>query len=129
MATTERKRILVVDDNESIRNLIVLMLDNPNYEVLALSSGQQALSVISDFSPDLVLLDVMMPQMSGIEVLTAIRNSRKQALNEVPVVMITAKSLTTDIDKAIELGATSYIVKPFRSHTLINLVAKSLSLN
>jgi len=111
------KRILVVDDNEDIRNLISIILGG-GYEVRAVGSGTEALAIYEEFRPDLVLLDIMMPEVSGFEVLMKIRDLRSSKLNSVPIVMITAKSMTEDIDKAIELGANSYIVKPFRAETL-----------
>jgi len=107
----------VVDDNEDIRNLISIILGG-GYEVRAVGSGTEALAIYEEFRPDLVLLDIMMPEVSGFEVLMKIRDLRSSKLNSVPIVMITAKSMTEDIDKAIELGANSYIVKPFRAETL-----------
>ena len=112
------KRILVIDDNEDIRNLISIILVGGGYKVLAVGSGVEALNLYEEFEPDLVLLDIMMPEVSGFEVLLKIRNLRNPTLNSVPIVMITAKSMTADIEKAIELGANSYIVKPFRALTL-----------
>lgn len=71
----------------------------------------------------------MMPGISGFEVLEQIRDIRSSKLNSVPIVMITAKSLTDDIDKAIKLGATSYIVKPFRAESLKQKVIENLTSN
>jgi len=123
------KKVLVVDDNEDIRNLISIILTGESYEVLAVESGTQALEIYPEFKPDLVLLDIMMPGISGFEVLEQIRDIRSAKLNSVPIVMITAKSLTDDIDKAIKLGATSYIVKPFRAESLKQKVIENLAPN
>lgn len=112
------KRIMVVDDNADIRNLISLILTSESYEVLTLESGTELLSRYASFQPHLVLLDIMMPHMSGFEVLEAVRSLEEENLNSVPIVMITAKSMDSDIDRALELGATSYIVKPFRAEAL-----------
>lgn len=121
------KKVLVVDDNEDIRNLISIILTGESYEVLAVESGTQALEIYTEFKPDLILLDIMMPGISGFEVLEQIRDIRSSKLNSVPIVMITAKSLTDDIDKAIKLGATSYIVKPFRAESLKQKVIENLT--
>jgi CheY-like chemotaxis protein len=123
------QRILVIDDNEDIRNLISIILTGESYQVLAVESGTKALEIYAEFKPDLVLLDIMMPGVSGFEVLEKIRDIRSAKLNSVPVVMITAKSLTDDIDKAIRLGATSYIVKPFRAEALKQKVLENLTPN
>ena len=123
------KKVLVVDDNEDIRNLISIIITGESYEVLAVETGTQALEIYTEFKPDLVLLDIMMPGISGFEVLEQIRDIRSAKLNSVPIVMITAKSLTDDIDKAIKLGATSYIVKPFRAESLKQKVLENLTSN
>ena len=123
------KKVLVVDDNEDIRNLISIILTGESYDVLAVESGTHALEVYQEFKPDLILLDIMMPGISGFDVLEKIRDIRNPKLNSVPIVMITAKSLTDDIDKAIKLGATSYIVKPFRADSLKQKVIDNLAPN
>jgi two-component system response regulator MtrA len=123
------KKVLVVDDNEDIRNLISIILTGESYGVLSVESGTIALEVYQDFKPDLILLDIMMPGISGFDVLEKIRDIRNPKLNSVPIVMITAKSLTDDIDKAIRLGATSYIVKPFRAESLKQKVIDNLAPN
>ena len=123
------KKVLVVDDNEDIRNLISIILTGESYEVLAVETGTQALEIYTEFKPDLILLDIKMPGISGFEVLEQIRDIRSAKLNSVPIVMITAKSLTDDIDKAIKLGATSYIVKPFRAESLKQKVLENLTSN
>ena len=123
------KKVLVVDDNEDIRNLISIILTGESYDVLAVESGTQALEIYTEFKPDLILLDIMMPGISGFEVLEKIRDIRSSKLNSVPIVMITAKSLTDDIDRAIKLGATSYIVKPFRAESLKQKVIENLTSN
>jgi two-component system response regulator MtrA len=128
-APTSAKRVLVVEDNEDIRNLISIILTGESYEVLAVETGTQALEIYTEFKPDLILLDIAMPGISGFEVLEQIRDIRSAKLNSVPIVMITAKSLTDDIDKAIKLGATSYIVKPFRAESLKQKVLENLTSN
>jgi DNA-binding response OmpR family regulator len=118
------KSILVIDDNDDIRGLLSLVLQKEGYEVLEAAGGSEALIKINESKPDLILLDVMMPGLSGLEVLATIRESREKKISEVPVIMITAKSTTDDIDAAIELGANSYIVKPFRPANLVEKVSE-----
>ncbi|MEI7541126.1 MAG: response regulator [Actinomycetes bacterium] len=116
------KKVLVVDDNEDIRGLLSLVLQNEGYEVFAAEDGAQALEKTYDEKPDLILLDVMMPGLSGLEVLSTIREHKDKKVNQVPIMMITAKSTIDDIDAAVELGASSYIVKPFRPANLAEKV-------
>jgi len=123
---TTPKRIMVVDDNADIRNLLSLILTSESYEVLVVESGAELLEKIASFRPDLLLLDIMMPHMSGFEVLELVRSHLDASLSAIPVVMITAKSLDEDVNRAIALGATSYIVKPFRAETLKEKVKAQL---
>ena len=116
------KSILVVDDNEDIRNLLTLVLENEGYLVTQGVDGGECLEIIQDKPFDLILLDVMMPGLSGIEVLKAIRGNKDKKINQLPICMITAKSSIEDIDEALEHGATSYIVKPFRPIALAEKV-------
>ena len=118
----DQKTILVVDDNEDIRNLLSLILEKENYKVIHGVDGRDGLAKIIENQPDLILLDVMMPGFSGLEVLAEVRANKKKEINSIPICMITAKSLVEDIDVALELGATSYIVKPFRPAVLAEKV-------
>jgi DNA-binding response OmpR family regulator len=111
-------KVLVVDDNEDVRDLVVHILNADGFHVFSASEGLNALSILKANDIDLVLLDVMMPGMSGLEVLTEIRTGSDKKIREVPVMMITAKSSTEDIDKALAIGANSYVVKPFRGATI-----------
>ncbi|SMC28338.1 DNA-binding response regulator, OmpR family, contains REC and winged-helix (wHTH) domain [Clostridium acidisoli DSM 12555] len=106
--------ILIVDDDENIADIIKLYLENSGYSTKRCYDGKEAVSVFSEYKPDLVLLDVMLPHMDGIDVLKAIRKD-----SEVPVIMLTAKGETFDKVLALELGADDYIVKPFEPKELI----------
>ena len=117
------KSILVVDDNEDIRNLLSLVLQKEGYVVFLAPNGAEALEIVKNNKLDLVLLDVMMPGLSGLEVLSTIRASKDQKISSLPVMMITAASTVSDIDAAVEVGATSYIIKPFRNEHLIEKVS------
>ena len=121
------KRILVVDDNADIRNLISLILTTESYEVMVVDSGSALLEEIGNFNPDLLLLDIMMPRMSGFEVLKIVRSLPDAHLSSIPIVMITAKSMDADVEQALALGATSYIVKPFSAEALKHKVNAQLS--
>lgn len=119
------KSILVVDDNEDIRSLLSIVLEKEGFLVFLAANGTEALEIRAKNHLDLILLDIMMPGMSGLEVLKTIREDKKN--NEIPIIMITAKSTIADIDEAVELGATSYIIKPFRPANLIEKVNATLA--
>ena len=116
------KSVLVVDDNEDIRSLLSLVLQKENYEVFLAANGNDAIQIVKNNKVDLILLDVMMPGLSGLEVLSIIREDKDKRINEIPIMMITAKSTISDIDAAVELGASSYIIKPFRPANLVEKV-------
>ena len=113
-----KKQILVVEDSQDLRELIIRMLVLENYDILIAKDGEEALEIIKLHRLDLMLLDIMMPGKSGLEVLEEIRASKDSKIKELPIVMVTARSSIDDVDAALFAGATSYIVKPFRAAAL-----------
>jgi DNA-binding response OmpR family regulator len=124
----EVQKVLVVDDNQDVRELIVHILNADGFHVYAAVDGENALAILNSNPVDLVLLDVMMPGMSGLDVLKEIRTGSNKKIREVPVMMITAMSSTDDVDQALAIGANSYVVKPFRGTTIREKVRKILDL-
>jgi two-component system KDP operon response regulator KdpE len=109
-----RKRlILVVDDEPPILRLVRAKLKVDGYEVLTASRGEEALGILEDEVPDLVVLDVMMPDMDGFETLRRIREH-----SQVPVVMLTARGSDADKLKGLQSGADDYVTKPFNPDEL-----------
>ena len=116
--TTSRKyRILVVDDERRMVGFIRLNLEQDGFEVIEAYNGTQALERLRDSLPDLILLDVMMPDIDGFEVLRMIRE-----ISQVPVIMLTAKGEENDKVKGLELGADDYVTKPFSPRELVSRV-------
>ena len=109
-----KQRILVVDDDSNIAELICLYLVKEGFETERAHNGKEALKQIQKFSPNLVILDVMMPEMDGYE---TCREIRKQGA--IPVIFLTAKGETFDKVLGLELGADDYIVKPFDNKELV----------
>lgn len=107
-------KIMIVDDDENIAELISLYLNKEGYETRKFYSGTSAIKEFNSFTPDLIILDIMLPEMDGYEVCTEIR--KKSAA---PVIMLTAKGETFDKVLGLELGADDYIVKPFDSKELL----------
>lgn len=108
------ERILVVDDDTALAEMIGIVLEAEGYEPAFCSDGAQALSRFRDTNPDLVLLDVMLPGLDGIQICELLR-----AESGVPIIMLTAKSDTTDVVRGLEAGADDYIVKPFNPKELV----------
>ena len=107
-------RILVVDDDVALAEMISIVLRGEGYTPHQVFDGQEALTQIPEVKPDLILLDVMLPGLDGIEVCTRIRES-----SGVPIIMLTAKGDTTDVVKGLESGADDYVVKPFNPKELV----------
>jgi two-component system KDP operon response regulator KdpE len=111
------RRILVVDDEERMVRFIRLNLEHDGFQVFEAFNGNQAIDQIRSNLPDLVLLDVMMPDIDGFEVLRMVRES-----NTVPVIMLTAKGEEEDRVRGLEMGADDYITKPFSPRELVSRV-------
>jgi DNA-binding response OmpR family regulator len=108
-----KKRVLVVDDEPRIRRFVRMNLDLEGYEVMEAEDGLAALNKVREVLPDLVLLDVMMPDMDGFETLEQIRQT-----SSVPVIMLTVKGDEEDRIRGLDLGADDYVTKPFSPREL-----------
>jgi DNA-binding response OmpR family regulator len=113
----DRRRILVVDDEERMVRFIRLNLEHDGFQVSEAFNGKEAIQKIRDVTPDLILLDVMMPDLDGFEVLETVRE-----VSNVPVIMLTAKGEEDDRVRGLELGADDYITKPFSPRELVSRV-------
>jgi len=112
-----KERILVVDDEEDILELVSYNLTREGYQVLCAKSGEEALDMARKELPDLMVLDLMLPGMDGLEV-TKVLKSVNQTVN-IPIVMLTAKGEEPDIVTGLELGADDYMTKPFSPRILV----------
>jgi two-component system, OmpR family, alkaline phosphatase synthesis response regulator PhoP len=119
-----QERILVVEDEEDIQELLRYNLVKEGYRVTTADSGEAALAAIRAEPPHLVLLDLMLPGMGGLEVCRALRNNPKTM--HLPVVMLTAKSEESDVVIGLELGADDYVTKPFSPKVLVARVRACL---
>lgn len=115
------QRILVVDDDDALREMVGLVLSGAGYEPVFAADGIQAVNVFNEQHPDLVLLDIMLPGQSGIEVCKQIR-----AGSGVPIIMLTAKGETEDVVLGLEAGADDYVVKPHNGAELVARVKARL---
>jgi len=118
------KRILVIDDEPDLRELVRINLDQAGYSVDTVSTGREALHALRHSPPDLVVLDLMLPDVSGTELCRKIRSD--PALAEIPVIMLTAKAAEVDRVVGFELGADDYVTKPFSPRELSLRIAAVL---
>ena len=120
------KCILIVDDEAPIREMIVVALEMAGYECLEAENTQQAHALIVDRQPDLILLDIMMPKLSGYEVCARLKED--EATRDIPIVMVTALNEMGDIEKAVTAGADDFLSKPVNKLELVLRVEKMLRL-
>jgi two-component system alkaline phosphatase synthesis response regulator PhoP len=113
-------RVLIVDDEPNIVTSLAFLMRGSNYEVRIARNGDEALRVLETFRPNLILLDVMLPQRSGFEVCREIRD--KPAFAEMKIVMLTAKGRDLERDEGLGMGADAYVTKPFSTKDLMSTV-------
>jgi two-component system phosphate regulon response regulator PhoB len=111
-----KKHILVVEDEEDILELVRYNLSRDGYQVLCTTSGEDALKIIKSEALDLIVLDLMLPEIDGLEVAKILKNDSKT--QDIPIIMLTAKGEEADIVTGLELGADDYITKPFSPRIL-----------
>jgi len=109
-----RGKILVVDDDASLAEMLTIVLRNEGFEPRICPTGDRAMTVVREFRPDLVLLDLMLPGKDGVDVCREIRGE-----SGVPIIMLTAKGDTIDVVVGLESGADDYVVKPFKPKELV----------
>ncbi|MFV2055608.1 MAG: response regulator [Thiohalomonadales bacterium] len=119
-------RILLVDDTPANIDVLRETLENVGYNIAAASSGEKALNIVKRIKVDLILLDVMMPGLSGFDTCKALKNN--VTTEHIPIIFITAKAAPEDISNAFQLGAVDYVVKPFNNSEILARVRTHLSL-
>lgn len=117
-------RVLIVDDEANIVISLEFLMEQAGYTVAVARTGEEALEKVDSFRPDLVLLDVMLPGISGFDILQRIR--QHAALHEMAVIMLTAKGREVEVTKGLALGANAYITKPFSTRELLAEVRRYL---
>ena len=121
-----QQTVLLVDDNaQNLELLEVYMEDVPEVRVITATNGLEAMETVARESPDLILLDIMMPKMSGFEVCKRLKNDPKT--RDILIVMVTALNETGDIERAAECGTDDYLSKPIDRKALVDLVRNLLS--
>ena len=119
-----KERILVVDDEEDILELVRFNLAREGYDTICATSGEEALGIAQKERPDLLILDLMLPGIDGLEVTKILKNDVKT--KDIPIIMLTAKGEEADIVTGLELGADDYVTKPFSPRVLVARVRAAL---
>lgn len=119
------KKILIVDDEPNIVISLEFLMQREGFEVAVAVDGEEALSKLAEWQPDLVLLDIMMPKQSGFEVCQEIRGNA--AWDKIKIIMLTAKGRDTEVQKGMALGADAYVTKPFSTKDLVAKVRAVLA--
>ena len=122
-----KKRVLIVEDEESLLKLETILLTVKGFEVIGATTGKMAIDKIGVEKFDLVLLDIMLPDIDGFEVCRQIRKDSRTAA--VPIIMLTGKKTMDDRDRGVSCGANAYLVKPFKSAMIIDEINRLLSLS
>ena len=117
-----KPRLVIADDEADICRLIMFLLRS--YDLSEAQNGKRALELIREVQPDVALLDIMMPEMTGLEVLDAVRGNPVTA--SIPVILLSAKGQAAEIERGLQSGATRYLVKPFEPLALRTCVAEVL---
>lgn len=120
----EKKRILVVEDEESLLKLETILLTIKGYEVVGALTGSKALTILSHEKIDLILLDIMLPDIDGFEVCSRVKKDPRTA--GIPVVILTAKKSPEDLERGKACGSDAYLTKPFKSAMIIEVIEKLL---
>jgi len=120
------EKVMIVDDERAVAKSIQRILELDGYEVIMVTVAQEAIEKAKELRPDIILLDIMMPEISGIEACKILRE--QEETQTIPIIMVTARYEEETITSAIETGADDYIVKPFNPDVLKETIRHTLSL-
>jgi two-component system alkaline phosphatase synthesis response regulator PhoP len=122
---TQQKKILIADDNENIREALTYLLEDEGYKLWLAKDGAEALKQVREVRPDVLLLDIMMPEINGYDVCRTIKNDPD--LKKTYIIMLTAKGQVTEQERGKEVGADEYVVKPFSPMEILTKIKKILT--
>jgi DNA-binding response OmpR family regulator len=125
LSKTDAARILIVEDDASLRRLLEMRLTLDGYAARTAEDGLQALSVLEEWTPDVVVADVMMPRLSGLSLCRAIRD--QPSLAAIPVILLTARNFDDEIEAVMSLGGITFMSKPFDAEALNGALRAALS--
>ena len=118
-------KILVIEDNDRNRKLVKILLEAKNYEVIEAKTGEEALAYLHDDKPDLILLDIQLPNMDGLTLARMLRSN--QETKDIPIVAVTAYAMKGDKERVLEAGCDAYVSKPIDTRELPVIVANFIA--
>ncbi len=121
---SKEKTVLIVEDEENIRTLLAMRLKVSHFQVLTAGDGDQGLAVIRDKKPDLVILDLMLPKITGYELCRMLKFDEN--LKSIPIIILSALEMKVDRDRALEAGADAYFIKPLNLGLLVTKINQLL---
>lgn len=122
-----QKKILIVEDEESLLKLESILLTTKGYLVQGATTGLAALEAVAEEPPDLILLDIMLPEMDGLDVCERIKGDPKTG--HIPIILLTARKTPEDVARGKAVGADHYITKPFKSAMVMEMIEKLINRN
>jgi DNA-binding response OmpR family regulator len=120
------KRILLIDDEELLREVILEFLDLEGFRAIGARNGRDGLRLAHEIKPDLIICDIVMPDIDGYEVLTRLKQT--QVLSKIPFMFLSARTSEDDLQHGMALGAISYFTKPFKFHELLRAIIAEIGL-
>ncbi len=120
MVRSWRKSIVVADDDPDILSIVSMSLETQGYDVHKATNGREAVDLARDHHPDLIIIDMMMPVMSGYEAVTELKAD--DSTRAIPIVGLSAKAMATDMERATDVGIDGYITKPFRIAQVLSVI-------
>ncbi len=120
----DQRKILIADDNENIREALTYLLEDEGYKLALARDGADTLKKVREFRPDILFLDIMMPEMNGYEVCRVVKNDPE--IKNTYVIMLTAKGQVAEQERGKEVGADEYIVKPFSPMEILSKIKNIL---
>ena len=121
-----KKKILIIDDEKHISSLLKFILERKGYEVFQANLGKEGIELANQHNPDLILLDVMMPQMDGYEVANILKSENNT--KEIAIIMLSSAAQLKDKEKGLDCGVADYLTKPFDKELLLSVIEKNISL-
>ena len=118
------KSIVVADDDPDILSIVAMSLETQGYDVYKATNGREAVDLVRDHHPDLIILDMMMPVMSGYEAIAELKAD--DSTRDIPIIGLSAKAMATDMERATDVGIDGYITKPFRIAQVLSVVENYL---
>ncbi|MFH1728080.1 MAG: response regulator [Pseudomonadota bacterium] len=121
---SDKKKILIVDDEPDFIKILKIRLEHAGYEIFEAANGLEGLEILKTEIPDLILLDVMMPDMNGYQFCRKVKSNEKT--EHIPIIMVTAKAQESDKYWGLETGAVDYITKPYESSEMLEKIKKHI---